>query len=410
MGRSLMSAEPDGSQRSAWYHCGVCGEVFPGALGAHAPLACAACGAQLRRASAGTSHAADPASSLLRTGVQRDMQKIARRMSLDPNRSSVRPVPRATAAPRSRRGIRRPRSRKGTILGVVLTIWVLGLIGLGVMLSQRPGIPRGADGSSNVPASARIRQDEVTLRAAMPRCQAAWFDFLRSGTPEARAQSVKDGYLVVGEMQRFYQNNPALNLTTVPVQHFGGLISTPQGLAIETRWAAAEQQFEVVFFNQKGEWRMDWKHHVRHAEMDWALFLAGLGEDVGDFRLYVRERQAGGRSDGMISVVFYLPRYDRVGEYGPQSPEFLVPADSEAGRNLSLVLARAQQHIGAYQSKLAELDPAGLARVRVKILRLEAAGKRKFQLEKVLAGHWLDIADPGIDEVVDGAPGAEVDP
>jgi len=253
-------------------------------------------------------------------------------------------------------------------------------------------------------------EDLATLRAAMPFCQRAWFDFLRAGTPEARAQSAKDGYLVVGAMQRYYTENSALNLTTVPVQRFGGVIKTPAGLAIETLWSIENQQYEVVFFNQKGEWRMDWKAHVRLSDIEWALHLAGLGEDSGEFRLYVRERKAEQRSDGMLSAVFYPPRFGSVDEHGPQSPEFLVPRDSEAGRRLIAVLAKTQQPVGVYQSKLAALDPKGMARVRVKVTRDEAGGNRTFKLEEVLAGHWLDIADPGIGDLSaqsDSAPPLE---
>jgi hypothetical protein len=284
------------------------------------------------------------------------------------------------------------------ILVIIIGLWVLGLAWYALRVDPQPARAKGPERAANA-ADGRRAEELGALRSALPGCQRAWFDFLRAATPEARAQSAKDGYLIVGAMQRYYQNHPALNLTTVPVQRLGEVIRTPEGLAIESLWVTSEEQYEVVFFNQKGEWRMDWKNHVRHSEMDWPLYLAGVGEDEGEFRLFVRERQAQRRDDGMISVVFYLPRYGRTEEFGPQSPEFLVARDSAAGRRMAAVLARAKQRKGAYQSKLAELDPTGMARVRVKILRHELAGKRTFELKEVVAGHWLDLADPGIDEL-----------
>jgi hypothetical protein len=394
-----MKPADDGREKAAWYHCGLCGEVFPGALGAHAPRACLACGGALRREAS----ASGTTNSLPRAGLQRDMQ-MARRISLDPLRSGARPHLASVSATKSSgathvRGGHTRRSRKGPILVGIVVLWMLGLVGLGVNFHRKSKTNGRADRSVAASPDDRSMEDVATLRAAMPFCQRAWFDFLQAGTPEARAQSAKDGYLVVGAMQRYYAENSALNLTAVPVQRFGGVIKTPAGLAIETLWSTENQQYEVVFFNQKGEWRMDWKAHVRHSDIEWPLHLAGLGEDSGEFRLFVRERQAEHRSDGMLSVVFYPPRYGRIDEHGPQSPEFLVPRDSEAGRRLVAVLANAQKPVGVYQSKLAELDPKGMARVRVKVTREEAGGSRTFKLDEVLAGHWLDIADPGIGDL-----------
>jgi len=400
----MRDCDAQDSAPSAWYHCGVCSEVFRGAIGEEAPRVCPACANPLRRVAADKPRR--EVGGLPPAGVQRNLQMGAGRMALDPLRSGARPAPGPaggvkSSEPRAVRGSGSRRSRKGLILVSLLGLWMLGLIWYVVQLNGRRNVARAPERALAAPAGGRSAEDLSILRAAMPGCQRAWLNFLRAGSPEARAQSAKDGYLVVGAMQRYYGENPAPNLSTVPVQRLGEVLKTPDGLAIETLWATAEGQYEVVFFNQKGEWRMDWKNHVRHSEMEWPLYLAGVGEDTGEFRLFVRERRGQARADGMISVVFYLPRYGRTEEFGPQSPEFLVALESETGRRLTAVLARAKQGKGAYESKLAELDPAGMARVRVRIRRQEVGGKRSFQLEELVAGHWLDLADPGIDEPVE---------
>jgi hypothetical protein len=400
MGQALMDSQPNQSVPTGWYHCGGCGEVFPGGLGEHAPTACGSCGKGLRRATS----AAGSAAGFPKAGVMRDMQMLARRPPLDqPASTTGRQAPRTITATRVndvRQRSEPRRSPKALLLGIFLLAWLVGLIFLGVHMQRGPTPVAAVD---DAPVG-RTPEEVVLLRAALPKCQRAWYDFLRAGTPEARAQSVRDGYLVVGAMQRHYAENPALNLTVVPVLRYSGALETSAGTAIETLWETPDQQYEVVFFEQNGEWRMDWKHFVRYSEMPWALYLAGVGEDVGEFRLYVRERQGSAGASESLRVVFYLPKFGSLNEYGPQSPEIAVPRDSQAGRRLAAALAGAQAD-GAYHSKLTELDPKGMARVRARVRRIEEGGKRRFEVEEVLAGHWLDLSNAGIDpEATGNAP------
>lgn len=380
---------------SGWYHCGACGEVFVGPIGLDAPQTCAACGRPLRRSAAAVAAAAVP-----QAGVQRDLQIRSRRMAGRPVASGQRSTPRAiSSAPLAQQvdsNHARP-NRKPLWMAALVIFWLFGLVLLVIHMQKRRGTPPAA-------ASQRVRiEDERTpeeialLRAAMPKCQVVWLDYLRAATPEARAQSVCDGYLLIGAMERYYAQNPLLGLTSVPVQQTMELLRTPQGAAVETVWETPDQQYEVVFFERRGEWRIDWKAHVRYSETDWPLFLAGQGDEIGEFRLFVRERRSEQASADMLSVVFYQPRFGRLGEYGPQSPEILVPRASEEGRRLQIVLARAADRLGAYRSRRSEIDPSGMGRVRVRVRRHEAAGKRTFTIEQVVAGHWLDIDDPGID-------------
>lgn len=243
-------------------------------------------------------------------------------------------------------------------------------------------------------------EDVALLDNGMPQVHPAFAGFLDARTPEARAQFVIRPSVTIGRMARFYNLNSwvpidrrALFLTARAV------ISLPAGKMIETQWASAEgQQMDAVFANEEGEWRLDWDHFARASDYPWALFLAGSGDDEGEFRLLARERLAKQRaSEDTISLALYAPRFGYSGESGSPSPEFLIPRSSQSGRLLAAAFELKRNEKRAFGVKLPDIDPSELVRVRVKVRRVEQGSERRFELDEIIATHWYATDAPGVE-------------
>ncbi|MGL4401049.1 MAG: hypothetical protein ACRCXD_14360, partial [Luteolibacter sp.] len=137
-------------------------------------------------------------------------------------------------------------------------------------------------------------EEAVLLSEAGPTINRAFLGFLSGGTPEARNQFVLNPIDTASRMARFYDLNPVANIAPETfVSQQSAVLDLPTGRAIETQWKTGDKnQIETVFVQQDGEWRLDWDHYVRFSTYPWSLFLAGSGDDVGEFRLLARQRLA----------------------------------------------------------------------------------------------------------------------
>ena len=186
-----------------------------------------------------------------------------------------------------------------------------------------------------------------------------------------------------------------------PALEYVGVIETTAGPLVETLWKDKDNyRIEAVFRRDRNDWRLDWEAFTRFAEIPWPMFAAGAGEPLQEFRLLARQRLVGERKNDLaISLVFYPPRFGMPGDVGTASPEFLIPRANDNGRKLEALFALRAQGKSPLSAHVPAEDPDGMIRVRVRIRRhVDAQGTRRFELEEVLAGHWLGIADTGIPE------------
>lgn len=224
--------------------------------------------------------------------------------------------------------------------------------------------------------------------------------YFAAATFEERNQYVLDPVSTVSDMTRFFALNPNARVESGAIVHEGmSVLYLPEGEAIEGRWRLEDGKIVDAVFRREGdEWRIDWHHLVRYSDFPWALYLAGSGDDEGEFRLLARQRLADQVDKTQpLSLVFYPPRFGDPMEHGAQSPEFIVPRDSRDGRLLTEAFKRASEKKRVFDSLLPEINPDDTIRVRVKIRRVDEDMQRKFELVEVIACHWLELDDPGID-------------
>jgi hypothetical protein len=200
-------------------------------------------------------------------------------------------------------------------------------------------------------------------------------------------------------MARFYSMNPLGVLDPQTISAQGAAVVHLPGLkAVETHLRSKEGRlFDAVFIKENDEWRLDWEHYARYSDHPWALFLAGNGEEEGEFRLLARERLPEERkSEATISMVLYAPRFGYANDTGFQSPEFLVRRETRNGKLLEAAFKLERGGGRVFDVNLPGINPEGLIRVRLKIRRFEVEGERRFEIKDVIACHWYSVDDPGV--------------
>lgn len=240
--------------------------------------------------------------------------------------------------------------------------------------------------------------DQEFLKEAYPSCQRTLAEFLRATSSEVRLQWVCDSLRLVGAMERFYQANTAYYPTELLENEFIGLIETSQGPVIESLWKAADgRRIEASFRREDGEWRLDWEDFVRFSETPWVMFVAGGGKDVQEFRLLARERLAEERRlEPSVSLVLHPPRFGVPDEPGTVSPEFLMPRLSDTGRELEALFKMKREGKVPLGARVPSQDPEDMIRLRVRIKRVDdEKSRRRFEIEEVLAAHWMSIEETG---------------
>lgn len=271
-------------------------------------------------------------------------------------------------------------------------VWVLMLAVLAVASKYLwPDSPTASDEDSTAFHSSLSAEDQQLLQIQLSACSQTLQQFLANPTPESRVAHVVGGTTMIGRMTRHQQSHPIIQSEEMQELLHRDVLRTPAGRAIETLWKLdGERMVEAVFFeDEKGEWRLDWENLVRFNTEPWALFLAGLGEPEGEFRLLARE-WSGELEHYELGLALHIPRPDKPGETAAPLTGLVIPRDSEMGRRVLAAFEARKRNLGAFGSRLASVDPEDMIRLRVRISRHEEeGGERTFRIEDIPACHWL---------------------
>lgn len=367
-------------KHTSWFHCGRCGSLFQSPPGESAERFCPSCGSKPSLGIEATAPEYAVSQSATETAFQEKNDPFLLREKT--------PV----------------RKRKPDYFMVKLGGgWLLFLL-LIVFIARHywhedEGNPKPFVSHTAVKEVVSTA-DIILLEKAIPPCNQAFSGFLSSGTPEARSQYVSNPTDTAARMTRFNSLNPLVTIDPTKLTlKANEVIHLPGGRAIETLWSSSDDRvFDAVFIEENGEWRLDWSHYIRFSDYPWPLFLAGSGDEHGEFRLLARERLADERKNSdTISIVLYAPRFGFPADTGFVSPEFLVSRASKNGRLLDAAFKLERTRKRVFGVKLPSIDPEGLIRVRVKVRRLGEVNDHHYELEDVVACHWYSIDAPGVE-------------
>ena len=357
-----------------WFHCGRCGGLFQ-----EAPdQLCPECGGQ---------PVVDPSEfAFVQAG------KLASRTREE----------RPGSAPVSSAGLDRSRANpKSKGVAVFVTVWVVFLaavVGL-VAWMRSGGEVREVDGEQTF---AQQREEGQFLTEAYGECYSNLMAFLHAGVPEARSAFVLDPVKTVGLMARSTERVPVLEGEEKPRMLFFDRFESPAGPAMESAWEMpGGERVEAVFVqDEEKEWKIDWENLSRYSAEPWSLFLSGTGPDVGEFRVLARRRanSTGGRGD-VSRLMLLEPRLWTPSKPGLSSPEVRVDPGSEIGLQLKAAFVMREEGVGGYGTSMIGKDPKGMIRLRV-VLRRSAEkdehGEWGFEIEKLLACHWMSFDELGL--------------
>ncbi|MFK7851243.1 MAG: hypothetical protein AB8D78_09720 [Akkermansiaceae bacterium] len=291
----------------------------------------------------------------------------------------------------------------------VVLAWALLMVGLVVLREylNKNRYPDGKVSVGNEGVVGTFADEKVALlNKALPECHRTLAGFLSAGTPEARNQFVIHSVETAGEIATFYRSH------SFPKTHSSKLKRTAEQLMrvdgtwlVFTRWTEDTPngvEFDAVFQQESGSWKLDWYHFSRYSEYPWQLFLAGDGPDEATFRLLARRIVRGGRDSeeygARMSIALVDPRVEKENLEQSAIAEIQVDRRSDAGFLLEAGFeskSRGRTLFGADFSSA--IEPEGLIRVRVKVRREELGRVRRFEIEEVAACHWVDTRFSGFD-------------
>ncbi len=358
----------------SWFHCARCGSLFRSPAGESDQRLCSECGLNPSLGIEFQPSAANAAPAAVESTGRAG----------EPERSS------------------RKKRKRSYFMVKLIAGWtaVILLIIFGARYrwgEQAPKKPFVSKVHAKVTLSA---EDAAFLNENGPRANRTFSGFLAAGVPEERNQFVLSPVITASRMARFHALNPLVNIPPETLSlSKNAILRLPAGNAIETLWNTTDGlQIDAVFVEQEGEWRLDWDHFARFSTYPWALFLAGSGDEQGEFRLLARQRLAEERkNEDSLSIVLYAPRFGTPREPGFQSPEFLVRRDSRNGRLLDAAFKLEKDGKRPFEVNIPSPDPEEFIRVRVKVKRIEDPAGRRFELEEVLACHWYSVDAPGVE-------------
>ena len=361
------------ANNTSWFHCGRCGSLFLSAAGESDDRFCTTCGCK-------------PA------------------LGVDP------PLLEAAAAPvadqpldaAGRKRVSQGRSKHTFLRIKPVAGWLLLLATIFVAaqyLRPEASKPPVAAKPKSEAKKTESAEDLALLNEAGPLCTATLSGFLNASSYEAQNQFVRTPIDTAPRMARFYSMNPfgVIDPKTVSAQGIA-VVHLPGLEAVEAHLQSQDGRLlDAVFIKDQDEWLLDWEHYARYSDHPWALFLAGNGEEEGEFRLLARERlPEERRSEATISMVLYAPRFGYANDTGFQSPEFLVRRETRNGKLLDAAFKLERDGGRVFDVKLPGINPEGLIRVRLKIRRFEVEGERRFEIKEVIACHWYSVDDPGV--------------
>ncbi len=369
---------------TGWFHCGRCGALFEARTGGDEPATCGECG---RPAVVAESELAFHRAASEKSSGRRSGSGGSRRSHGHGHGSAQR---------RSHRG---SGARRNGLMSFAIG-WILVLLVIAGIAVFRRGRETPDDrGAAEFAMADRNRR---LLSEHLPGCVERLESFLSAAAPEARITEVMSS-TTLGDMIRFNARHPKV---VVPMPEFelevAGVLDTPEGPAIEGVWRekSDDRLFEAVFFpeaDDPDEWRIDWKAFVRHSSESWRLFLNGGGSDEAEFRLLARRRAAGVGLEGTVEkLILSAPVVGEPGTVGLSSPEIEVDPESRNGRILTSAFEERAEGRGAYGSQAQQFDPSQMIRVRLQLKRSGEGEETRFEVQNVIACHWLHFDDIGL--------------
>jgi len=370
--------------KQAWYHCGHCGALFDSDLGPDGHRSCGECG---RIPSTGVW----PAEVMQPLTAKEAPAFDKKGEALDES---------------GQRAVRK--KRKKSLMMRVVIVWLV-LMSVFVWMKFNRAKEEadkqarlGNSDSSNLAEGTMADERIALLSRALPECHRALAGFLTGGTPEIRNQFVADPIGTAGKMAVFYQANSFPNVDVKDLRRiYQEPVLVGDEWMIVTRWQGAEGvEFDAVFRREGAVWKLDWQHFSRYGDFLWPLFLAGQGPDEAEFRLLARKvsgERNSERGGSRLPLLLLSPVFGKPGETGIASPELVVDRRSDEGILVQAAFDAREDGLRLFGSEMEPMEPDDLVRLRVRIKRGEFGGVRSFTLEKVLACHWIDSDEVGLD-------------
>lgn len=363
----------------AWFHCGKCGSLFESPLGYSQQRVCGEC-------------ARSP-----RTGVwaaPQDGELLSQPYDRPGGKSDGE----------AKRSIRNKAPKN--LMMRLIAVWIF-IMAMAVWIRVHTArVDREKETREEVQRSmiegTLADQRIALLNEALPDCHRSLAGFLLGGTPEIRNQFVFDPIATAGKMAAFYRLNSLEKADVTKLTRIAQeLLTVGNERMISTRWKEVEgAEFDVIFRNDAGTWKLDWEHFARYSDYPWTLFLAGEGPVEGNFRLLARRLLDGDveqRSGGRAAIVLMAPVFGKPLQAGKPSPQFVLESRSDAGLFLGAAFAAEEKGELLFDSELEALEPEGLLRVMVRIRREAIGDGFKFHLEEVIACHWISSSERGYD-------------
>jgi hypothetical protein len=350
----------------AWFHCSRCGALFRAAADADQRGLCPECGGD---PVAGDEVAESPAPTRIRRKVRKPKERSGH----------------------SKKQHRHGRS-KARSLAIFVILWGITLGATAVWLKKRSSA--ASDATSVVDAETiggQAMEDSRLLHDQSQQCGKRFAQFLSATDIGGQSPHVLRADKILPEMARALQFNPIFPVEGAITPVFYQVIHTPAGRAIEMMSKQEDgKQVEAVFFEEEGEWKIDWHAYTRAGSEPWPLFVSGKGKGEGEFRLLARERiGADGRDPEFIGLVLYASRPGHPGEAVSPSPEIRVPRASEMGRAIVDAFTARAQDLGSFGSGVVKYDPDAMIRLHVRVTR-EGEEERVFHISELIATHWME--------------------
>jgi hypothetical protein len=375
---------------TSWFHCGRCGSLFLSKPGDTDERLCSKCGF-------------DPCPGLGElSGIPQRRKPAEESDGNQYTDSSKKSAKRTT---------KKHKPKNSYFMVKLITGWLLLLaliiFGARMLWNQEDHEPEPT-AETDSSADSTPGADTNLINESQQEYSKTLAGYLSAGNPEARNQFVLDPISTATRMVRFDSLNPLTKIDPAKIaQSERGVLNLSGETAIETHWTSEGRLFDAVFRKQDNAWRLDWDQFVRYSDYPWSLFLAGSGPDEGEFRLLARERLAEERKDeDTISIVLYAPRFGHPDETGFQSPEFIVSRNTRNGQLLDAAFKLDREGKSVFDSKLTNTNPDEMIRLRVKVQRSNSELKRTFEITEVIACHWYDLDEPGVEPAKAGEDAA----
>lgn len=350
-------------EAEGWKHCGRCGHLFQGLQGGRCPEC-----------------EGNPVVS------EAEMAYITAQST---------PVG-GGAAPSTPGAAGRPVKKRGSLLKFTIA-WMSLLMAIAgiIALARSLGPEKEETATFDIGEATDTYQ---ALNDAYSKCYPVLRTYYSSVAPEVRAPLTLHPSRTLGRMSRWPEELVLAGRNTLIRNRSFTVFETSEGPSVASVWQLENgDRIEAVFRkNADDEWAIDWEQMVRYSSEVWPVFMSGLGEPTGEFRLLARRRANSSLGVGDVSrIIFHPPSTRSAAEYGAGSPEVKVDPASEDGIKLAEAFELRDAGGSAFSAALSNDDPMGMIRVRVK-LRLgpkDEHGRLTLVLDEVVACHWMDIDD-----------------